>query len=310
VIDFFGTYLVITTDFLNDRPIAVQMGLADYAVLGRLLVASNLADLVSTGAQPEGLLVGAMLPRGSQRQSFEQFIEGVDGAARRYGVRIVGGDTKLGERRCLYGVAFGSVARRANLMLKNGGCSGDALFVSGDLGSCNAAVLGLGLGLDDEALLAWFKQAITDPQLPINNALTLSSKGIAHAGADISDGLGADIEKLCRASTVGAVVDVQRIPIAPNAKRVAKALGVPPWALSFGGGGDYQLLVSGPRHLASAICNCGFVEIGYLTPALDLLIEVGEGQVRPMPTAGHRDARGRDFHAEIETLVRRAAGDS
>lgn len=308
VLELEGKYLVVTTDFLNDDPIALQLGVGTHRDVGRLLVAASMADLLSTGARPEGLLIGAMFPRGSSEESFFDFIAGVREEAAHCEVQVIGGDTKLGQRLSLYGIAIGSVSSRRCLMLKNGGRPGDVLFVSGNLGSCNAAVLGLTQRMGDARLKQWFVEAITKPQLPLESALRLQTTGVAHSGADISDGLGADLEKLCRASEVGAVVRAADIPISGNARVVADLVGVPPWALSFGGGGDFQLLVSGPHQCAPAILNCGFKAIGYLTQDRELRLELEDGEVRELPILGHRDARGASFSAEIEALVRRAVG--
>jgi thiamine monophosphate kinase len=48
--------LVVTTDFLNASPIALQLGIGDLYDLGRLLVDVNLADLCGSGAKPAALL--------------------------------------------------------------------------------------------------------------------------------------------------------------------------------------------------------------------------------------------------------------
>src|SRR6266851_8216130 len=60
-------YLVATTDFLNAKPIAMELGIGSLWDLGRLLVASNLSDLCGSGALPVALLVGVTLPHGATR---------------------------------------------------------------------------------------------------------------------------------------------------------------------------------------------------------------------------------------------------
>jgi thiamine-monophosphate kinase len=308
VLELSGRHLVVTTDFLNASPIVVQLRLGEYFELGRLVVASNVADLISTGVRPEGLLIGAMLPRGTAREAFVQLIEGVAYEVERWSTTVVGGDTKLGDSLALYGTAFGSTESPQHLLLKCRAQPGDLLFVSGPIGSCNAAVLGLQSGVDQDRLSSWCREAITEPQLPLEAMVNIGSSGLAHAGFDLSDGLGADLEKLCVASGVGVVLRASAIPVAENAQIIAKALGVPSWALAFGGGGDFQIVISAPADSAGSIRASGFHEIGYLTSDRELCLELSNGERRPLPRLGHRDVRGGDFRSEVEELVRRAAG--
>ncbi len=99
--------LVITTDFLNSRPIATQLGLGSLFDLGRLLVLANLSDLCGSGALPRALLAAVMMPRKSTRHDFEMVMKGICHEASD-GVPVVGGDTRLGGSMALLGVAVGS----------------------------------------------------------------------------------------------------------------------------------------------------------------------------------------------------------
>src|SRR5687768_11989743 len=49
--------LVLSTDYLNARPIALELGVGTLWDLGRLVVAANLSDLCGSGAQPVALLI-------------------------------------------------------------------------------------------------------------------------------------------------------------------------------------------------------------------------------------------------------------
>src|SRR6185437_12425743 len=86
--------LVITVDYLNARPIAVQLGLADLSDLGRLVVAITMSDLCGSGAAPTALLTGITMERTATEQDFQLLMRGVRKEADRWGVPVVGGDTK------------------------------------------------------------------------------------------------------------------------------------------------------------------------------------------------------------------------
>src|SRR5438045_1458543 len=55
--------LVISVDYLNANPIAIEFKLGNYQDLGKLLIAANLSDLCGTGAKPIAFLTCVMLKK-------------------------------------------------------------------------------------------------------------------------------------------------------------------------------------------------------------------------------------------------------
>ncbi len=72
----------------------------------------------------------------------------------------------------------------------------------------------------------------------------LAAAGIVHAMMDLSDGLSRDLPRLCRASGVGAIVDVARVPIHVDA--VSEKQGRSALAHALDDGEDFELLVAHP----------------------------------------------------------------
>ncbi|MGE0680737.1 MAG: thiamine-monophosphate kinase [Candidatus Binatia bacterium] len=299
-------FLVITTDFLNSRPIAVELGLGSWSTLGRLVVAANLSDLCGTGAMPEALLLGIMMPRSAKRQEFHLLMRGVKYEARRWGIPVVGGDTKLGEAPAILAVAVGSVRSRRSLFLKNQAKPGDLLWTSGPLGSCCAAVYGLKNDALSSRWRRWAVQRITVPDLPLSKSRMLADVGLGRSGIDISDGLGADLARLCVASHVGAVVDTERIPVAPEVSELAEIHNLPPWSFAFGTGGDFQFLVTTRPGARDRVKAMGFHLIGRIVPGRRLYLN-NAGRLHQFPKGGHRDVRNLSFADEIKQLVERAS---
>ncbi len=308
VIEWGDRYLVVTVDFLNSRPIAVQLGLGGLVEVGRLLVAANLADLCGSGAEPRALLIGATFERGAGEEDFRDLMRGVHAEATKWGVPVVGGDTKLGADRALLAVALGSAPDSESLFLKNRGRAGDLLWCSGPLGACNAAVLGLTQNRMSDEWQQWAKDSILVPNLPLVKSRALSRARLGHAGIDVSDGLGADLKRLCDASRVGAVVEAQRIPVESPARQLAALMTIEPWALAFGCGGDFQFLVTTPREASPELEGLGFYLIGELTGGDGIRLRLPDGAEVPLPEGGHRDARNTSFAEEILALVKSAAG--
>ena len=296
--------LVVTTDHLNARPIALELGLGSYRTLGRLLVGANMSDLCGSGAKPEAMLVGITMPRDASREDFQVLMLGVRQECSAFKVPLIGGDTKLGKSMSLLGVAIGSAASRRNLFLKNGARAGDIIWVSGPVGSCSAAIVGIKEDFGNKAWKKWAKNAITAPSVPLLASRQLSRARVANGGIDISDGLGNDLSRLCEASNVGVIIDSARIPIAPEVAYLASAKQLPGWAFSFASGGDFQFLATTNISARTSMQRMGFSEIGRTAPNRELRVRTPLGKTVALPVGGHRDRGFKSFYHEVKSLVR------
>lgn len=299
-------FLVVTTDYVNANPIALEFGVGDQSTIGRLVVAANLADILGTGAVPVCLLLSVVMPRDADATEFQALVNGARAEAERWSVPIVGGDTKLGSALAVCGTAIGAADHEAGLFLKYRARPGDAIWSSGNLGSCSAAVLGMAHRIPDENFTSWAVNVLTSPNLPIAQSRAVSELRLSSGGTDISDGLGTDLAQMCAASGVGATVDLQEIPIHPQAASIGGRLGLPPWAFAFGIGGEFQFIVTAPSAATDAMARLGLSRIGTVTASLDLLVRRCDGRIRELPRGGHRDGRRMSFASEVSKLVHEA----
>src|SRR5262249_28822905 len=156
--------------------------------------------------------------------------------ARRYGVKVVGGNIARGPLNVTVSVhgwtEHGAAIRRA------GARPGDLVCVSGEFGGAAAAVGRDGLGAPpslalpvsvapDDARYPLRRYYVPEPRLALGRAL----RGLASAAIDVSDGLVADLGHLCAASGVGARLDLDALPVANGCTKVLAATG----------GDDYEL---------------------------------------------------------------------
>jgi thiamine-monophosphate kinase len=117
---------------------------------------------------------------------------------------------------------------------RDGARPGDRVVVTGSLGGSAA-------GLRVSSQRSWSddeRDALRRSMRPVprvGEASILSAHG-ATAMMDVSDGLTIDLSRLCRASGVGARLEVGHVPVHP-ASSVHEALG---------GGEDYELLATLP----------------------------------------------------------------
>ena len=205
--------LVITTDYLNARPIAKELGLGGTKDLGRICVLANLADLCGSGADPRALLSAVTMPRDAPAVDFEDLMSGFFDEATRWGIPVVGGDTKLGTSMAVLGIGIGAAESEAQLFLKNRAQPGDSVWCSGNLGSCSAAVLGIRDARTSDSFKNWAESAILRPSLPLAKSRSISQNKLGHGGIDISDGLGNDLHRLAKASRVGLVVHADGVSL-------------------------------------------------------------------------------------------------
>ena len=294
--------LIVTADYLNARPIALELGLGGLEDLGRLNVLANLSDLCGTGAEPQAFMSAITMPREASQEDFEQVMNGIVSECRKWGIPLVGGDTKLGASMALLGIAIGSAKSEENLTLKRNAKVGDLIWLSGAVGGCNAAVLSLVEDIGVWGNREWAADAILRPNLPLGYSREVSEGRLGHGGIDISDGLGNDLYRLARASGVGLRIHADNIPVSTEIQGIAKKIGVPAWAFSFGAGGDMQFVVTSPTKHAIAMESIGLSCIGEVLQEGQMTLEAG-GVVGILPSGGHRDARRVSFAEEIRSLV-------
>lgn len=212
-----GRQLVITADTLN-AGVHFPDGTAA-ADVGWKALAVNLSDLAAMGAQPAWCTLSLSLPEADPRW-LDAFLDGFLALAQRCGVALVGGDTTRGPLSV--GVtALGHVAAGAALR-RDGARDGDGIWVSGSLGDA-AAALSLLVGGDTatvgKADAGGLRERLDRPEPRL--ALGAALGGVASACIDLSDGLLADLGHVCRASGVGARVDVDRLPLSDALRRAA-----------------------------------------------------------------------------------------
>lgn len=280
VIDVDGRGVCLAVDVLVED-VHFLRALSSMSDVGYKSVAVNCSDLAAMGATPSVALVGLCRPAGVPGSDIEQLYEGMAQACKRWGLRLVGGDTVAAQALAVSVTVMGDVAPD-RAVRRSGAQVGDRLLVVGELG---AAAAGLALyrqaGEFDEALLAAHRR----PVAHVDAGVQLADGG-ATAMIDVSDGFGADLLHICEASGVGAVVEAGALPAAEGVVGIAARLGADPWALIAGGGDDYALLAAVPPERADALATAtGGVLVG----------EIVEGPVAAtlrLPDGTSRDLAG------------------
>lgn len=207
------------------------------ADVGWKTVAASVSDLAATGARPDWAVLALSLPEPLDDAWVAGFARGLADALARWSIRLVGGDTTRSPVRTvsltLAGPCVAQPLRRAAAR------PGDDLWVTGWPGLAGAGWMWA--APPDPALAA-----LRRPDPPLAFALDLARRDVARAAMDLSDGLAADLPRMCAASGAGATVDRDAIPVHPD-------LAGDPWPAVFGGGDDYQLLFAAPPAARDAV---------------------------------------------------------
>ena len=263
------------------------------SVLARRLLRVNLSDLAAMGAEATAYALGLALPEGSADAWVEAFAAGLARDQERFGVALLGGDTVATKGPAVLSLtAFGAVADGACLTRAGAG-AGDDVHVSGTIGDATlglrAATGGLAsLAPADRAALAE-RFRLPEPRLALGAALV----GLASAAIDVSDGLVADLEHICRESGVAARIDAAALPLSPPARR-ALAGGEAGIADLVSGGDDYELLFCAPPAQRAAIdalarrLDLALTRIGRVERGQGVTLVADDGRPLPLARVGYR----------------------
>ncbi len=225
--------LVFTSDMLNegvhfltDKSTAYQIGYKSLMV--------NISDVAAMGATPVATLLSLALPEERFGEWSNSFMEGYYEASKRYGVKLVGGDTtKSHSGVCISVTAIGR-APKTDIKRRSKAKTGDVVMVTGELG---ASAAGLRDVLNGKLRTRNAKIHLM-PEAQVREGEWLGKQEAVHAMCDISDGVASDLQHILDESKRSAII--LALPVAKGAE----------WSDAFGGGEDYKLLITVDKSMA------------------------------------------------------------
>lgn len=225
--------------------------------IGVRVMCAALSDLAAMGAEPLWFTLALTIPEADPDWLYA-FSDGVFSVSNRYDCSLIGGDTTRGPLTITVQV-HGAVDK--DKALRRAGARPDELiYVTGNLGDAAAALAVLQKRLTvSPGVFSYLLKRYYAPTPRIREGEMLG--GIASAAIDVSDGLYADLSKLCESSAVGALVDVSRLPVADLWSGYTSEQQRLQWALS--GGDDYQLCFTVPREHVALLE--GWIQEGHIT---------------------------------------------
>lgn len=237
---------IVTTDMMVEGP-HFRLDLITPYHLGWKAVAVNISDIAAMGGLPTWTFASIGLKPDLDLEFVDSLYEGMTQCAEKFLSKIIGGDTNAVEANSVISVTQLGEVEKDHLALRSGAQIGDKILVTGWLGNSIAGLhLLLKLGLDRSASggFGWLVDAHLMPMPRVWEARAAVETGGVHAMMDISDGLGRDLPKLCKASGVGACVYADKLPISADLRNAAEVLSADPVELASGGGEDFELLMA------------------------------------------------------------------
>ena len=293
-----GCELILTTD-MSVENVHFTRELHKARAVGHRALARSLSDVAAMGGVPRYALVSLAITEQTRRAWISGFYGGLQALARRFGVRLIGGDTAVVPGAIFIDVLVAGEVPRGKALRRSGADAGDLIFVSGRLGLSALGLRVLQSKRVGQPLLA--VRAKAQPGVPVLLAREavqahlypeprcalgqfLSSRGLASALIDVSDGLSTDLDRLCAASGAGARLWAAKIP-SPALPEAADSL-----QLALDGGEDYQLLFTVPQRAASRLPSRfrgqPIYQIGEIEAASGVRLVTPEGKVLSLAPGG------------------------
>jgi hydrogenase expression/formation protein HypE len=219
-----GARLAMSTDSFVVRPLFFPG-----SSIGDLAVNGTVNDLAMQGATPLYLSAGFILEEGLSLQVLAGIVDRMAEAARRAGVRIITGDTKVVERGSADQVfintaGLGVVADGVHL-----GASrirqGDAILVSGTLGDHGIAIMSVREGLEFDTVI----ESDCQPLHHLAEALLRIGGDSVRMMRDATrGGLAGVLQEMASASSLCMELEEAAIPVRDDVRGACELLGLDP----------------------------------------------------------------------------------
>ena len=246
-----GKETVITADLLVED-IDFRRTTTPPYLLGHKALAVSLSDIAAMGARPLWSMISIGVPEDVWQTDFvERLYDGVLDLANRYGVQLIGGDTSRTTENIVIDSIVAGEATAGMSVLRSGASVGDQIFVTGSLGAAAAGLRLIergahlaeqNLGDEDSHKLDHILLRQLRPEPRVGWGIVLGEERLATSMIDLSDGLSSDLNRVCTASSVGALIDSSLLPIDERVTELCGRRALDPLQLALHGGEDFELL--------------------------------------------------------------------
>jgi thiamine-monophosphate kinase len=264
-----GEWLFITTDMLLDG-VHFDLRQASLEQAGYKAMAASLSDCAAMATLPVAAVVSVALPKGFGQEELKKLHSGIVKAGDKYDCQLIGGDITSWKGKDSFAISVAMISKKADNepVRRSGARVNDCICVTGSLGGS-----GYGKHLDFE------------PR--VGEAIKIAQTVKVNSMIDLSDGLSSDLNRICRQSGVGAMINAEQLPISEPAQRDNDPLNS---ALS--DGEDFELLFTLTEEDCERLMeNWGqplpITRIGIITDTKRMEIKMADGRIIDLQSKGY-----------------------
>ncbi|MDP2941733.1 MAG: hydrogenase expression/formation protein HypE [Candidatus Omnitrophota bacterium] len=196
--------------------------------IGKLSVCGTVNDLVMLGAVPEYLSLALIIEEGLDYRLLEKIIASIALAARRAGVEIATGDTKVVEKGAADRIfintsGVGRILKNKRLSARNIR-PGDRLIITGPIAQHGLAVLSGRKGLDLRLGIKSDCASLNGLLIPVLR----KTESIRFMRDPTRGGLAAALNEIAETSGLGMIIEEEKIPLTPQVRAACELLGLDP----------------------------------------------------------------------------------